>query len=72
VSSVCVYGLNQNGQPSANCWNTPAPQYNFDNLSGWWWKGVVEIDPYNPGYLGYITYCTIPTVYPDDYFVCST
>ena len=74
VSSVCISGYNQSAVWTSRCFNTPASRYgtNYGDLTGWWWKGPVYIDDYNPSYVATAT-CTVPTYQAgSDWWTCSS
>ncbi|MEX0167760.1 hypothetical protein [Streptomyces sp. LMG1-1-1.1] len=74
IYSVRIKGNNQNGQYVEACFNT---NYTDNYLSGWWWKGPVNITGYTAGEctfgstVAYIGEVTIPTQYADDYIPVS-
>lgn len=76
MGAVCISGYNQSNNYVYACFATPAHQYGYDQLSGYWWVGLVYIDAYAyasgpSGYLG-TNMCTVPQNYPTDYFICSS
>ena len=69
AASVNVNGYNQNGEPVHHCFDTP----DYDTyLSGWWWKGNMEIWSYDePGCKdprNAVTFVTVPTKFYEDFF----
>lgn len=69
AASVNVNGYNQNGEEVHHCFDTP----DYDTyLSGWWWKGNMEIWSYNgtgcQDPTNDVTFVTVPTKFYDDFF----
>ncbi|WP_052434779.1 hypothetical protein [Streptacidiphilus melanogenes] len=72
ANSVLLQGYNQNGQWAQGCFQTP---YTDTDISGWWWKGEVEVTAFTrsdcTGNVVIDFYTDVPTDWSSDYWFAS-